>query len=91
MDQAAQERYNELRRRYQASRKTYLEARRGFEETKRIYVKKRDQFIALFKRAKPVHARKIEQTVAERGLPDPDEAFSVIAGVLAIRRGPTEV
>ncbi|MBI2343182.1 MAG: hypothetical protein HYV02_02415 [Deltaproteobacteria bacterium] len=86
-----EERVTALRRHYQAVRRKYLEARRHEEAALERYGIERCRFIELFRRLRPKHARKIEETIAERQLPDAEEAFAVIAGILAIRRGPTEV
>ncbi len=88
---ARQEQYKELRRKYQTIRRKYLDAKREYELALQKYHQERGQFIHLFQEKRPVHAEKIAEAIQHRHLPDPDEAFAVIAGVLAVRREPTEV
>lgn len=86
-----EEQYKELRRKYQAIRRKYEEAKHEYALALQKYQQERTHFVALFKQKRPVHAAKIAEAVNVRGLPDAEEAFAVIAGVMAIRRGPTEV
>ncbi len=88
---AHEEQYKELRRRHQVIRRKYLEAKHEYELALQKYHQERSQFVHLFREKRPVHAKKIAEAVHDRGLPDPDEAFAVIAGVMAVRREPTEV
>lgn len=88
---ARTEQYKELRRKYQAINRKYCEAKREYELALHKYQQERGHFVTLFKQKRPIHAAKIEEAVADRNLPDPDEAFAVIAGVMAVRREPTEV
>jgi hypothetical protein len=83
--------YDNLRRKEQVLKQKAFEARRKHGAAKEQYVTERTRFLRFFCKLHPKHAEQIRKTVMERSLPDPQEAFAVIAGVFAVRRGPTEL